>query len=321
MVKSLRIWASFEVSCHSVGCAAGLWRTTAESDAARQAERVEIAAAMDRLGGVGATAQIVALSSRRRLRAAERAGVVVRLERGRYAVASATRDRRAAMRLAGTLSHLSAALHWGWPVKWPPEQPWVTVRRKRHLDSSVTAAIHVSYADLGPHEVVDGVTAPLRTVLDCARRLPFDEALAVADSALRSGMVTGQELVTAAATCRGTGSRACRLVATAADANAANPFESVLRAVVLDFPELTVVAQLPVVARGRVYHPDLVDAERRLVIEADSFEFHTTREAHARDCVRYTALTICGWRVLRFTWDQVMHSPAYVRSVLADAAA
>jgi very-short-patch-repair endonuclease len=69
------------------------------------------------------------------------------------------------------------------------------------------------------------------------------------------------------------------------------------------------------------WHPDLVDVHRRLVIEADSHELHTGKDAHARDCVRYTALTVAGWLVLRLTWDQVMHSPAYVRSVLADLVA
>lgn len=56
----------------------------------------------------------------------------------------------------------------------------------------------------------------------------------------------------------------------------------------------------------------------RLALEADSFEFHTVRKAHARDRVRYIALTVAGWRVLRFTWDQVMVSPGYVWAVLAD---
>jgi very-short-patch-repair endonuclease len=69
------------------------------------------------------------------------------------------------------------------------------------------------------------------------------------------------------------------------------------------------------------WHPDLVDVDRRLVIEADSHEFHTEKDAHSRDCVRYTALTVAGWLVIRFTWDQVMHSPAYVRSVLSDVVA
>ena len=58
---------------------------------------------------------------------------------------------------------------------------------------------HVTWRRLDAQDVVDGwVTGPLRTVLDCAAALPFDEALSVADSALRAGDVTASELVDAA---------------------------------------------------------------------------------------------------------------------------
>lgn len=124
-------------------------------------------------------------------------------------------------------------------------------------------------------------------------------------------------LLAAARAIRGRGAGDCVRVALEASALAANPFESVLRAIVLDIPELAVVPQGPVTARGHTWHPDLTETRHRLAIEADSFEFHTDREAHARDCVRYNALTVAGWRVLRFTWDQVMTSPGYVRGVLA----
>lgn len=175
---------------------------------------MEVSAALERLGGVATTAQLVALSSRRRLRVALRRGEITRVGRGRYASADATWDRTTAISLAGVTSHLSAARHWGWPVKWPPDRPWVNVRRKRHLDAETRAVVNVSYADLTPDEIVDGVTSPLRTVLDCARRLPFDEALAVADSALRAGAVTRAELVAAAARLRGRGATQARRVAT-----------------------------------------------------------------------------------------------------------
>lgn len=222
--------------------------------------------------------------------------------------------------MAAVTSHLSAAQEHGWPVKTVPDRPWVTVRRKRHLDADTAATVHVVYADLRADEVRDGVTTPLRTVLDCARRLPFDEALAVADSALRAGDVKPDELRAAAARVRGPGAPACRRVASHATAKAANPFESVLRAIVLETGTLDVEPQTPVVARGRTWHPDLVDVRRRVVLEADSWEFHTGRDEHSRDCVRYTALSVAGWTVLRFTWEQVMQSPAYVRDVLRELA-
>jgi hypothetical protein len=122
--------------------------------------------------------------------------------------------------------------------------------RNRKVDDDTQARVHMVYADLGAAEIRDGVTSPVRTVIDCARRLLFAEALAVADSALRAGDVTQEELRSAASRVRGRGARQCRRVADAADARAAKPFESVLRALVLEFPGLSVVPQVPVLAWG-----------------------------------------------------------------------
>ncbi len=124
------------------------------------------------------------------------------------------------------------------------------------------------------------------------------------------------ELLEGAARVRGKGAQRARLVAEHADALAANPFESVLRALIIESGHLAVQPQLAIAASGRVWHPDLVDVERRIIFEADSWTFHATRDGHGRDCVRYNALAMAGWLVLRFTWEQVMLSPTYVRSVL-----
>jgi very-short-patch-repair endonuclease len=61
---------------------------------------------------------------------------------------------------------------------------------------------------------------------------------------------------------------------------------------------------------GRV---DLVDVAAGIVIEAESWEFHGSKEAFARDLRRYTAMVRAGWRVLRFGWDEVMHEQETVR--------
>ena len=49
-----------------------------------------------------------------------------------------------------------------------------------------------------------------------------------------------------------------------------------------------------------------------IVLEADSWGLHASRSDHERDCVRYNALTVTGWRVLQFAYDHLMSSPAYV---------
>ena len=76
--------------------------------------------------------------------------------------------------------------------------------------------------------------------------------------------------------------------------------------------------QVLIRVRGGEVRPDLVDEDRRLVVEADSFEWHGKRAALRRDCRRYNAIVAAGWILLRFSWEDVMHEPDYVRSVLGE---
>jgi very-short-patch-repair endonuclease len=271
------------------------------------------------LGGVARRKTLLRSCSRAELRAALAAGEIVRDARGRYAVPVAHAARRAANRLSGVVSHRSAALHLGWEVKTVPDRPDVTVRRKRHLAAGQAVGVELHWADLGADEVTDDVTSIDRTLVDCLRSLPFDEALAVADSALRHRDISKPRLIELAGSIKGPGARQARRVAQEATHLAANPFESVLRAIGLDVPGLHLVAQVVIAdheGRGRA---DLVDRERRLVVEAESHSFHSRRGALRRDCRRYTKLVLLGWRVLRFAWEDVMFHPDYVRRCLVEA--
>jgi very-short-patch-repair endonuclease len=281
---------------------------------------MDVVHALQTLGGVSSMRELVAATSRRRVRRALADGLIERAGRS-LVLPALDAHARAAADLTGVRSHLSAAQAWGWKVKNPPDKAWVSVGRHRKLTALQRRRHHVVYAELGAGEVVEGITSPLRTALDCARRLPFDEALAVADSALRSGLVEPEELVRAAERLKGRGRPQCVRVARAATALAANPFESVLRALLMEFEMFQVEPQGEVVTRSLVLHPDLVDRRHRIVFEADSFEFHTTKVAHDLDCERFTALAVAGWMVIRFSWEQVMLRPDYVRSVLAELAA
>jgi len=243
-------------------------------------------------------------------------GRIVRIARNRYAAPTLDEARAAAARLSGAVSHLSAALAHGWKVKWGPAKPSITVPRTR---SGVDGAgVDLHWAVLTDAECRARLTSPLRTVIDCARALPFDEALSVADSALRSGKVDAQELLSAAESAPRTGRRAALAVAQAADGLAANPFESVLRAIALDVRGLEVVPQGPV---GPIGHADLADAVLKVAVEAESFEFHALPEAFRHDVRRYSAMTRLGWLVVRFVWEDAMSRPAYVRAVLEDVVA
>lgn len=204
----------------------------------------------------------------------------------------------------------------GWSMKTVPTAPEVAVRPNRKVAGDRWDGVRVCWLNLADDEVQDGVTTPLRTIIDCARLLPFDEALAIADSALRSGKVTRRELDDVRV--RGAGAAAVHRVVRHADARAANPFESVLRALCIE-AGLVVEPQYPIQHPEGVIHPDLVCVELRLILEAESWTFHATRKAFKRDCARYNLLVLQGWCVLRFAWEHVMLDQAYVRQVLAHA--
>lgn len=155
--------------------------------------------------------------------------------------------------------------------------------------------------------------------MDCLRACSFPAALAVADSALRSGRSPGW-LRAVARDARGPGAVQARNVAEAASALAANPFESGLRAAAMQVSGLTVRPQVPLYSAGTYLgRPDLVDTDLQIVAEADSFEWHGTRSALVRDARRYNAMVVAGFMVLRFTWEDVMFEPDSVRATLAEA--
>lgn len=61
---------------------------------------------------------------------------------------------------------------------------------------------------------------------------------------------------------------------------------------------------------------DFLWRAQRLVAEVDGRGVHTTRRAFEADRRRDQRLTLLGWRVVRFTWRQVVFDPAIVRDTL-----
>ncbi len=282
--------------------------------------RMEADAAVRRLGGTATRAELRPLVAKRRLRRAVELGLVLRPRPGRYLLPEVNTARALAHELTAVVSLRSAALVHGWKVKTVPPRPEVTVPPGRKIALGTRGRAAVLTSRLEGADVAAGTTTPLRTVIDCARHLPFDEALAIADSALRSRSVRPADLAMAAREVRGPGRPGVVRVLTSASGRAANPFESVLRAIALDVPGLDLRPQVGIaVASGTRVVPDLVDVALGIVAEADSHEFHTGRMQLTSDCWRYDELVLDGWDVYRFTYEQVMFQAAWVRSVLARA--
>lgn len=283
------------------------------------AARPDAAEVVRLLGGTATWRQVAAHASQHSLRLALTAGTVRRTSRGIYVLPSTPLPQRAAADARGLVSHDSAAAHWLLETVAPASAAHVTVERGARPARIRGVVLH--WGSIRAADDAGGVTAPLRTVLDCAATMPFPHALAVTDSALRRELVEPGELVAAAERQRGAGRATVLRIVSHADGRAANPFESALRALVIDAGIQGFEPQLPVREGALSARVDLGDARRRIVLEADSFTFHGTRDALTRDCRRYDELVRNGWLVLRFAWEHVMFESFWVVDVVRDVCA
>ena len=275
---------------------------------------MDVVTVIERFGGLASRAELIRATSRADVDRARGAGAVVRVGQGRYVLPGTDDAAALAFKLNGHLSHTNAALHHGWEVKTVPEVPHVVFPRKRNVSVVGRRQVVIHRAELGPDDVSGIATSRELTLMQCLRSLPDDEALAIADSALRHGEDATLRRVVASV--RGAGSAKVRRIAAEADARAANPFESVTRAICLQVPGLRVTPQVVLTTDHYWACPDLVDRERRIIVECESWEWHGDRKGFLKDVRRYTLLSADGWTVLRFTWDDVMLRPAWVHEVL-----
>lgn len=271
------------------------------------------------LGGVATRAELLERITRADLTRAVKAGTVIRHARGRYALASVDEAAATAHRLAGTLCLTSAALHHGWAVKTTPEIPHLVITRGRRLAADQLGVASFHRMRLSNDDTAGIATTKEATLRHCLRTLPEDEALAIADSALRDGEEATLRRVAASA--RGAGAARVRRLAGLADGRAANPFESVGRWLALQVEGLTVEPQRLITSITPWAKPDLVDEDLGIVIECDSFEWHGDRAALRKDCRRYDQLVVDGWIVLRFAWEDVMFDADFVLRIMRGAVA
>jgi very-short-patch-repair endonuclease len=274
---------------------------------------VDVAQALLEVGGIADAQTLLTVCSRHQLSEGVATGQVLRLSRGRFALPGMDEHRAAAASVSGVLDRLSAARQWGWKVKLPPERPQILVPRGRNVSAARRRGIDLRWGDVSAEELAAGVTSREHTALECARLLPFDAGLAAVDSALRDG-VSRTTLLLGCADLPRTGRSSAYRVVELANPLAANPFESVMRAVLEDVPGAHFRPQVWVGNTGRA---DLVDKVHRTIVECDSFEFHSDAASLNRDMERYNAFVCDEHIVLRFGWKHAMFEQDYVRATVA----
>ncbi|TCJ22450.1 endonuclease domain-containing protein [Nocardioides jejuensis] len=268
------------------------------------------------LGGIAPRGEVVRLTSEKRVRRALERGVLTMLPGRRVAVFPQDRAHRAALSFGGVASHASAALALEWPVLTVPPRPQITVKPGTLWPDDPLEVPELFHRRWGREDHDGWHTTAVRTVLDAARDLAFADALAITDSALRTEALERADLMDAARRVHRDAASRVHLVARHADARAANPFESALRALCIEIG-LEVVPQWEIGLDGFTVHADLANPLIGLVIEADSYTHHgADPAAFENDCERYDLLVAAGWRVLRFTYAQVTQRPTWVKQVL-----
>lgn len=265
--------------------------------------------------------QALGISQSRMARAVRR-GELVKRGRGIYALPDVPLEpdvRSTSRAHHGVVSHDTAARWWGMELAHAPASNHLTVPRNRGRRRDAIMGWTLHRADVPARERMIKlglcVTTPVRTVLDCARMLSLADAVALADSALRKRLVTLAALHAAVAGLpRGPGRRKAQSVVACLDAKSGSVLESLLRVLLRQYGLLPPETQFAFTdAAGRlVGYFDFAWPALHLIVEADGFEFHRQREHLRRDCRRHNAITLRGWWLLRFTWEDVVLFPEQV---------
>ena len=217
------------------------------------------------------------------------------------------------------LSHGSAAAAWG--IAAAPAAIHVTVRGRAGLRSRDGIRVHRPRA-LPDDEVATlrglPITTPARTLLDLAatgRRAAIAVAVDRAEQLRLIDFAELHALLDRYPARAGTPSLKAVLTSYTGPADVRSHLERLVH-------DLCERQQLPaphvnVVIEGSVR--DFAWPRQRLVVEADSYAWHRSPAALNADRERDVALTLGGWRVLRFTSAQLTRRRAWVARSLTAA--
>jgi very-short-patch-repair endonuclease len=125
-----------------------------------------------------------------------------------------------------------------------------------------------------------------------------------------AGITTPREVAAAATWLADTpGNEERRRILADLERNPWSPAELLLHQLLRDAGVVGWVANPALRIEGAVIRPDVLLAAARLVLEVDGWAFHGGREEFQRDRDRQNALTSAGYRVLRFTWQDLSERP------------
>jgi very-short-patch-repair endonuclease len=153
------------------------------------------------------------------------------------------------------------------------------------------------------------VTTVARTLVDLCAVAPPRQVERAFEQAHVLGLVAPGEIEAAVERAAGRTTRVLRALVDA-ERRTATLTRSELEERFLALVRRGGVPEPEVNARLHGYEVDFLWREKRRVIEVDGHAFHRTRQATTRDRRKDDDLEAAGYRVTRFTADQVLHDPA-----------
>ena len=221
------------------------------------------------------------------------------------------------------LSYLSAAAWWGLPVE-QDGRIHVTRRARQRLLTHKLVRIHRTL--LAPEAVTTRfgllVTTRTETLLDCLGWLSVPAARNLLDRAFQQLWLAPGDIERRLDEQPGRWgnkqlARLLRESRPGAEAESERRLQRLLEQAGITGWK----GNYPIVVAGRRFRLDVAFPGLRLDVEVDGWAYHRTKEQRQADAERDNLLTQAGWRVLRFTWEDVRDRPDYVlgmiRSVLA----
>ena len=257
----------------------------------------------------------------KRIRKLVAEGSLQRIQRGAYIY---TRDAQALtpeerltvrciaaqmMGLQGIFSHTSAAVLWGLDLLTVPQMLDAYSRSHCATDRE---RIHRHKTAITPEEAtrLPGtsimVTTVARTLQDCTRSMPFREAVVLADSIMRRGLMDPREVTEILLNLTGYGGSVGPLLAQAVDASSESAGESLTRCLLMEHRLPLPVTQYPISCEGRNYRVDFAWPEARVILEFDGEQKYVDHPGRDRyEAARDRALTRAGWTVVHLTWADI----------------
>jgi very-short-patch-repair endonuclease/predicted transcriptional regulator of viral defense system len=227
-----------------------------------------------------------------------------------------TREMAAVLACGATavLSHRSAAVLWGFYRAWHG-LPEVTVPEGGSRGRPGLRVYRTSRLDPRETRRREGVpvTSPARTLLDLATVVTERDLARAVEEAQVLRLVTPRELAHIAGRGR-PGSAALRAVLNLQHEPSLTRSEAEIA-----FLELVRDAGLPAPETNvnvLGHEVDFLWRAQKLIVEVDGFAYHSSRQAFERDRRRDARLQAAGFRVVRFTYLQVVNEPHTITACL-----